>query len=163
MRDKSGRDSEVSIVSHLDGGLLATGPARFMSSLSPCAPRPLAFHGLLNGAHVCKVLRPARSKFGGDQIVPRNKERRKSRLRVKHSFNPAFPCGVKINARQVGENIEATRIASKTKEAAAIGEFLRADAFERCAKRGKRRIGCLCIRLVCFYENVDVPRKAGCA
>jgi hypothetical protein len=106
-------------------------------------------------------LRSARSKFGGDQIVLRNKERRKARLRVKHAFNPAFPCGVKINARQVGENIEASRIASKTKEAAAIGEFFRANAFERCAKRGKRGIGCLCVRRVCFYEKVDVLRKAG--
>jgi hypothetical protein len=155
------RSAEVSIVSHLDGELPATRPAGFrFRGLFSCAPRPLAFHGLLNGAHVCKVLRSARSKFGGDQIVLRNKERGKARLRVKHSFNPALPCGVKINARQVGENIEASRIAPKTKEAAAIGEFLRANAFERCAKRGKRRIGCLCVCRVCFYENVDVLRKA---
>ena len=37
---------------------------------------------------------------------------------------------------------ETSRIASKTKEGGAIGEFLRANAFERCAKRGKRGIGC---------------------
>src|ERR1035441_10235689 len=66
-----------------------------------------------------------------------------------------------VNPLGVQENIEASRIASKTKEAAPIGEFLRADAFERCAKRGKRRIGRLCVRHVCFYENVDVLRKAG--
>jgi hypothetical protein len=66
-----------------------------------------------------------------------------------------------VNPLGVQENIEASRIASKTKEAAPIGKFLRADAFERCAKRGKRRIGRLCVRHVCFYENVDVLRKAG--
>jgi hypothetical protein len=30
-----------------------------------------------------------------------------------------------------------------------------------CAKRGKRGIGCLCVRQVCLYEKVDVLRKAG--
>jgi hypothetical protein len=79
---------------------------------------------------------------------------------IEHSFNPAFPCCIEIHARKVGQNIEAVWIASKTKEAAAIGEVLRANAFERCAKPGKRRIGCLSVRRVCFYENVDVLREA---
>ena len=41
---------------------------------------------------------------------------------------------------QVGKNIEASRIASKTKEAATIGEFLRAKAFERCGATALRAI-----------------------
>jgi hypothetical protein len=121
----------------------------------------LALKCLLNGAHVCQVLRSAGRNLCGDKIVPRNKERLKASRRVNHPFNPAFPCGVKIDARKVGENIEASRIAAKTKEAAAVCEFLRANAFERCAKFGKRIIHRLRINEVCFYEKVDVLRKAG--
>ena len=78
----------------------------------------------------------------------------------KHTFNTAFPCGVEINARKVRENVEASRVAAKTKEAAAIYEFLRANALERCAEIGERRVDCLCVRQVCLYEKVNVLREA---
>ncbi len=78
---------------------------------------------------------------------------------VKYPFNPAFPCRLEIDTRKVGENIEASRIASETKEAAAVREFLRANAFKRGAELGKRRVGCLRVRRVCFYEKIDVPGK----
>jgi hypothetical protein len=30
---------------------------------------------------------------------------------VDHTFNSSFPCGIKINALDIGKNIEAARIA----------------------------------------------------
>jgi len=84
------------------------------------APRPSAFLGFLHGAHVGKVLRSARSELGGNKIVFRNKERGKTGRRVKHSFNPAFPGGIKINAGKFGENIEPYWVASKTFAASAL-------------------------------------------
>jgi len=78
---------------------------------------------------------------------------------VQYAFNPAFPGSLKINARQVGENIEASRIASKTKEAAAVCKFLRTDAFKRGAELDKGRLGCLRVYQVCFYEKIDVLGK----
>src|ERR1035438_475786 len=155
-------DSSVAATSHPDAGLLTGRPTRFrVGHLGSCVPRSLAFHGRLNGGRVRKVLRSARSQLGGDQIVLRDKERREASLRVQHSFNAAFPCGVKIDARQAGDNVEASRIASKAKEAAGIGEFLRANAFQRCAERGKRGVGCPGVRRVRSNEKVDVLGKAG--
>src|ERR1039457_1165295 len=110
-------DSSLAVTSHPDARLLTAGPTRFrLRRLGFCVARPLAFHGRLNGGRVRKVLRSARSQLGDDQIVLRDKERREAGLRVKHSFNPAFPCGVEIDARQDGENVEAPRTASKAKE-----------------------------------------------
>src|ERR1035438_4121960 len=40
-----------------------------------------------------------------------------------------------------------------------VREFLRANAFKRGAELGKRRVGCLRVRRVCFYEKIDVPGK----
>lgn len=108
-----------------------------------CAPRALAFRGFLHRAHVRQVLGSARSKLGGDQIVLRNKERLEAALRVNHAFDPPLPCGVKINARKIGKNIHASWIASKTKEAGAVCELLRPNAFQRYAEFGKRRVSCL--------------------
>ena len=50
---------------------------------------------------------------------------------------------------------------SKTKEAAAVGEVLRAHTLERCAELGKRGIGRLRIRRIGLYEEVHIIRKAG--
>jgi hypothetical protein len=61
----------------------------------------------------------------------------------------------------VGKNIEAARITSKTKESAAVHEVFRANALERCAEIGERGIRRLRVSGVCFYEKVDVVRKAG--
>jgi hypothetical protein len=113
------------------------------------------FRGLFPGVDWCNTLRrcadvlnigkiacPSRRQLRGDQIVLRNKERRQAGRRINHAFNPSFPCGVKINAWKIGENIEAPWFAAKTKEAAAICEFFRANAFGRCAEPGKRCVGC---------------------
>ena len=53
------------------------------------------------------------------------------------------------------------RIASKTKETAALREVFRADASERCAEIGEGGIRRLRVREVGFDEKVDVLRKAG--
>ncbi|MGP8246660.1 MAG: hypothetical protein ACLQVN_19335 [Bryobacteraceae bacterium] len=84
----------------------------------------------------------------------------KAGRRIEHPFNPAFPCGVKINAWKVGENIEASRITAKTKEAAPVCELLWANAFERRAKLGKRSISRSRVSEVRFYEEVYVRCKA---
>jgi hypothetical protein len=57
---------------------------------------------------------------------------------INHGFNAPFPCGVKINAGDGRKDIEAFRLAPKAKEAVAVREIFRGDAFERCAKLGKR-------------------------
>ena len=100
----------------------------------------MALKRRLNGAHVGKVLRSAGSKLSGDQIVPGNKECLEAALRVNHAFYPAFPGGFKIHAWKIGENVEASRIAPETKEAARFGKLLRADVLERCAELGQRII-----------------------
>jgi len=114
----------------------------------------------LNGARVGKVLRSPRSKLSGDKIVRRNKAGREAAFRVNHAFNAPFPCRVKIDARKIGKNIEAARVAPKTKKAAAVGKFLRSNALERCTELGKRIVCRLRISGVSFYEKVDVLRKA---
>ena len=49
---------------------------------------------------------------------------------------------------------------SETEEAATVREILRANTLQRCAKLGKRGIHRFRVGAVCFYENVDVFRKA---
>jgi hypothetical protein len=58
------------------------------------------------------------------------------------------------HAGKIGENLDASRIASKPKEAAAVRELLRPNAFERGAKLGQRIVCRLPIREVGFYEKV---------
>ncbi len=83
------------------------------------------------------------------------------RISINRGFNPSFPCGVKIDAGDVGKNIDAVRIMSKTEETAAVCEILRANALAPCAELGKRGIRRLRVSGVRFYEKVDVVRKAG--
>lgn len=139
--------------------LIVTRRRGRQGGLLSSALRPYAFRSFLNSANIRKVLRPARSKLGCDKIVLRNKEGLKPGRCVNYPFNPAFPCRLKIDARKVGENIEASRIASKTKEAAAVCEFLRPNALQRDAILGKRCAACLRVRRVCFYEKIDFPGK----
>jgi len=60
----------------------------------------------------------------------------------------ARPTGKRFEGRlvgaNIGKNIEAARVAPKTKKAAAVGKLLRPDALERCTELGKRivRRGC---------------------
>jgi hypothetical protein len=115
--------------------------------------------------NIGEVACPSRSEFRGDKIVLRNKERLEAGFRVNHGFNPSFPCRVKIDARDVGKNIKAARITSKTKETAARCEVFRANALERCAELSERGIRRLRVSGVCLYEKVDVMSfvKRGCA
>ena len=83
-----------------------------------------------------KVACPSRSKFRGDKIVFRNKKRLKAAFRVNHAFHPSLPCRVKIDARNIGKNINTARVVSEAKEAAAVGKILRANVCEGCAKVG---------------------------
>ena len=115
----------------------------------------------MNGADVRKVLRSAGSKLSGDEIVLRNKERLKAGRRINHPFNPTLPCTVKINAGEIGENIETSRVASKTKEAVSIFEFLWTNALNRHSKLCKSGICRLSISGVRFYEEIEVLCKSG--
>ncbi|SPE37432.1 hypothetical protein SBA3_2640010 [Candidatus Sulfopaludibacter sp. SbA3] len=74
---------------------------------------------------------------------------------------PAFPCGVKIHSRKIGQDINASRIASEAKEAAALGKLLRTDVLQRRTKLGKRRIHRSRVGRIRFYEHLDVIREAG--
>jgi hypothetical protein len=79
------------------------------------------------------------------------------------SFNAPFPCGVKINAGNGRKNIEVIfRVAPKAKEAVAVREIFRADAFERCAKLGKRGIGRLRVFGSGFMKRSMSFVKRGC-
>jgi hypothetical protein len=121
----------------------------------------LACGSLIDSISVRQVPGSARGNLRGNEIVPRNKERFQAGGRVNKSFHPAFPRHVKIDARKVGKNVEASRVASETKEGASVREFLRTNAFQRRAEFRKRRVSCPSIRLVCFYEKIQVLRKAG--
>src|SRR5580658_3787882 len=157
-RSPRARSSRASTAS---GGMACSKRKRTtIHRLSSLPLRPGALRGFLNGADIREVLQPSRSQLGGDQIVLRNKKSLKPSRRVKYSFHPTSPCGLENDARKVGDNVEASRIASEAKEAAAVREFLRADAFKRGAELGKRRVGCLRVRRVCLYEKVHVLGKA---
>ena len=66
-----------------------------------------------------------------------------------------------IDARNIGQNIDAVRIPPKTKETAAVGEVLRADTLERYAEPCQSRIGRFRVCGIGFYEYVHVLRKPG--
>ena len=121
---------------------------------------PLALCRLADILNIRKVADSPGGEFPGDKIVLRNKERLEAGFRVNHALNPPFPCGVKIDAGDIGKN-QAARVMSETKEAATLCQVFRANVLERCAKLGERVICRLRARGVGLYEKVKVLRKAG--
>ena len=73
----------------------------------------------------------------GAQVLPQGrvqspieksvKTLRQPARRVNRAFNAPPPCGVKIDAGDVGNNINAARVVSEAKKAAAVGKILRAE------------------------------------
>jgi hypothetical protein len=63
-----------------------------------------------------------------------------ARGRINHDFDAPFPCRVKIDAGDPWKDIDAFRASPEPKEAAGVGEVVRANALERYAELGKR--GC---------------------
>jgi hypothetical protein len=68
---------------------------------------------------------------------------------------------VEIDARKVGEDVEALWVASKTKEGVAIGEVLRTNALQWGAELSESTVGRLSVGRIGFDEKVDVLRKTG--
>src|SRR5579872_678318 len=83
------------------------------------------------------------------------------RSRCRSSFQGAFPMP-RQNRRPgwPGEYRCPSARGQIEKKLVAVGEILRADALQRCAKTGKRRIDCLRVFGVRFYEKVHVLREA---
>jgi hypothetical protein len=123
--------------------------------------RFLALCSFANGIHIGQILRTARRKLGCHEVFGGDERRRKATFRIDHAFHTPLPCGLKIDAGDVGKNIEATWIASETKEIAALCEILREDTLKCCSEFGEGRIGRLRIGRVRLCEKVEVPRKAG--
>jgi hypothetical protein len=113
--------------------------------------------------NIGEVACPPRSKFRGDKIVLRNKEHLEAAFRVNDASNAPFPCRVKIDARNIGQNINRARVVSEAKKAAAVGKILPADILERCAKPGKRRICRLRVGRVAFMNRSMSFVARGCA
>jgi hypothetical protein len=120
-----------------------------------------AFGRLADVLSIGKVAGSTGCELRCNQVVSGNEERLEAGFWVNHTFNPTFPCGVKVDAGDVGKNIETVRITPKAKETAAVCEVFRANALERRAELGERGIGRLRVNRVCFYEKVYVLRKAG--
>jgi hypothetical protein len=85
-------------------------------------------------------LRTPGGQLCGHKIGTANEERLEAGVRVDHTLNPPFPCGVEIDAGDIGKNIEAMGIAPKTKETAALREVFWTNALERCFELGERGI-----------------------
>lgn len=121
----------------------------------------MALRRFANGVNVGEVLRSRGCQLGHYEIVARNEKCLQPGFWINRRLNTPVPCRVEIDAGNVGKNIEAVRITSKTKETAALREVFRANALERRAELGEGGIRRLRIREVCFDEKVDVLRKAG--
>src|SRR5271165_5898972 len=80
------------------------------------------FRGFPNFLNVGKIAQAARRKFGRNQVVFGNKERREAALRVEDAFNPPFPCGVKFNSLDARKNIDRDRLLSEADKVAPIGK-----------------------------------------
>lgn len=80
---------------------------------------------------------------------------------VNNPFNPSFPCRIEINTRDMRQNIDTPWLLTETEETTPIREVLWANASQRHAKLGERRIGRVCVSRVGLYEEVDVFGEAG--
>lgn len=112
---------------------------------------------------VGKVLRPSGREFRGYEVAGGNEIRLQAGRRVNHAFNAPFPSRVKFDAGNIGKDIEAFRLTSKTKETAAVGEVLGAAILERCAELGKRGPGGFRVRGAAFMKTSIYFVKRGCA
>ncbi len=100
----------------------------------------LALHRFPDVLYICKVAGTSRREFRTDKIFGGNEIRFQVRSGIDDGFDAPFPGGVKIDARNVGKNIETFWVAAKAKETVAIREILRTNALERRAELGQRGI-----------------------
>ncbi len=68
--------------------------------------RRLTLCRLADFVNVGKIVSAARGELRGDQIVSGNKESLKAGFRVDHAFEPPLSRSVKIDAWNVGKNVE---------------------------------------------------------
>jgi hypothetical protein len=80
--------------------------------------------------NIGKVACPTRSEFRGDKIVLQNEKSREAGFRVDHGFNAPFPSRIKIDAGNIGKNINASQVVSEANKAAAVGKIPRADVLQ---------------------------------
>lgn len=73
----------------------------------------------------------------------------------------SLPCCIEINTRDMRQNIDTPSLRSETEETTPIREVLWANASQRHAKLGERRMGRVCVSRVGLYEEVDVFGEAG--
>jgi hypothetical protein len=76
----------------------------------------LALYRFANGVNVGQVLRTTRCELSCYKVCGRNEECCKSTCRIDHAFHAPLPRGFKINAGDVGKNIEAAWIAPEAEK-----------------------------------------------
>lgn len=83
-----------------------------------------------------------------------------ARGRINHGLNTPFPCGVKVNAGVATRISKPLGSRPKRKKNIRVREIFRADALQRCAELGERRMCGLRVVRVRLDEQVHVLRKA---
>jgi hypothetical protein len=116
----------------------------------------MALGCLAKRRNVRNVLRPSRRDLLGHKVSAGNKKRRESALWIDDAFNAPFPCGVKFNAVDAGENIDRTRFTSEPDEVAWVGKVFHTNVIEESAEVGQRRISSFCFCCIGFDEQVNI-------
>ena len=121
------------------------------------------FDGVANGRRVGNILRPTGCQLRRDEVRCRNEKRRKATGWIDNPLNPPLPCGFKIYAGDIRQNIDAARVVPETKKTASVRKILWANAFEGYVEAGQRSIGRLSVSRVSLYEEMMSLVARGCA
>jgi hypothetical protein len=103
----------------------------------------LRFGSLANRLRIREILRPPCGQFRRNEVGRGDEKRVEAALRIDYAFNAPLPGRLKIYAGNLGKNIEAVRIVSKTKETTRLSKFFRPNALKRRAEGGERGVDCL--------------------
>src|SRR5690348_16035839 len=90
-----------------------------------------ALLSVANCLRVSEVLRPTGRQLRAQQIPPGNKRRPQTASGINWHFYPAVPCSVKLNASDLGQNIDRCGLSSHAKERSLLYKVRRGKSTKR--------------------------------
>ena len=120
----------------------------------------LCSRGLVNRLDIRKVLTPARRLFGREQIRAGNEVHPQTRTLIENGLHAPRPCGIKIDARNRGENVHPDWLAPYAKGRARLLKIGRGHTSQRRAELSQGGENRLRVLRIGFDQNIEI---FGCA
>jgi hypothetical protein len=111
--------------------------------------------------YVGEILPSAGGALCCKQVLTRNEVRPQTGFLVENVLNPARPCGVKLNARNCREDVDADRLAAHAEERAGFLKVGGGQTLQRRAEFSQGRENRPCVFRIGLHQDVEVFGGAG--